>query len=130
MTRDRKAEVELIESLFEDWIAAVRSGDPEQVAALYAPDAVLVPTISNRIRQTPPGITSYFDMFLLDGVDGRILEGTVRHMGDVAVHSGIYRFTISPGDSPREIDARFTFVYQRLGADWKIVAHHSSVMPE
>ncbi|WP_382020322.1 hypothetical protein [Streptomyces mirabilis] len=41
-----------IAALFDGWNAALKTGDPEKVADRYASDAVLLPTVSNRIRDT------------------------------------------------------------------------------
>ena len=38
-----------IPSLFEDWNSALQTGDPKQVAALYETNAILLPTISNKV---------------------------------------------------------------------------------
>lgn len=43
------AQRELIASLFDDWNAALATKDPQQVANLYAHDAVLLPTVSNEV---------------------------------------------------------------------------------
>ena len=37
-----------IVQLFANWNAALATGDPDQVTALYADNAVLLPTVSNR----------------------------------------------------------------------------------
>ena len=42
------------------WIEAVAGGDPEEVAALYAPDAVFWGTVSPFLRTTPEGVLDYF----------------------------------------------------------------------
>jgi len=122
------AEVEIL-SLFERWNEAMVGGDSAAVAALYADDAVLLPTLSNRIRRDREGIASYFKKFITWAPRSRLLEGAVRLFGDVAVHSGAYRFTFGSGPF-REVDARFTFVYARRQGSWRIVEHHSSMMPE
>ncbi len=41
---------------FDKWNAALQTGDAKQVAALYAPGGVLLPTVSNRVRTTPEEI--------------------------------------------------------------------------
>ena len=118
-----------VEQLFDLWAEAVTSRDVERVVALYAHDAVLVPTLSNALRRNPFEIAEYFAEFLLGGPQPRILQGVVREMGEVAVFSGLYRFTMTALPDRPEIDARFTFVYQRQEPGWTIVTHHSSVMP-
>jgi uncharacterized protein (TIGR02246 family) len=118
-----------VEQLFDLWAEAVTSGDVERVVALYAPDAVLLPTLSNTLRRNPSEIAEYFAEFLLGRPQPSILQGIVRDMGEVAVFSGVYRFAMTALPDRPEIDARFTFVYQRQNAGWTIVAHHSSVMP-
>jgi len=119
-----------IEALLGQWLQRLAGQDPEHLAALYAPDAVLLPTISDQVARTPADIIDYFLHFMTGKPEGRLLDGTVRVMGDVAVHSGIYRFTMTALEGRPELDARFTFVYQRIADEWKIVAHHSSAMPE
>ena len=116
-------------SLFTAWDAALRTRDPDTVVALYAPDAVLLPTFSNQVRRSPEAIRSYFVKFLGRGPSASVEDGSVRVYGDVAVHSGVYAFAFTSGPL-REARARFTFVYRRDHDAWRIVEHHSSAMPE
>jgi uncharacterized protein (TIGR02246 family) len=116
-------------ALFEAWNAAVTSGVPERVVALYAPDAVLIPTLSNRVRRDPETCTSYFRKFLSRKPRASLVETSVRVMGNVATHSGVYHFLFDAGPL-REARARFTFVYRRDPRGWRIIEHHSSLMPE
>lgn len=51
-TPSKPAEAD-IASHFEAWKNALASKDPKTVAALFAPDAILQPTVSNEIRNTP-----------------------------------------------------------------------------
>ncbi len=116
---------------FDRWNEALLSGDPHQVAHLYAPDAILLPTVSNKVRHNHAEIADYFAHFLLKRPSGKILESNIRVYGDLAINSGIYEFTLSPeGKSVSVIQARFTFVYRKTGDDWLIIEHHSSAMPE
>jgi uncharacterized protein (TIGR02246 family) len=118
-----------IHTLFHAWDAALQTGDAEEVVALYAPDAVLLPTFSNRVRTTEEGRRDYFVHFLQRRPRASVVEGHARSYGDVAVHSGIYAFVFGAGPV-REARARFTFVYRRVDGRWRIVEHHSSCMPE
>ncbi len=39
-----------VAALFATWNAALATGNPHEVADLYAPDSVLLPTVSNEVR--------------------------------------------------------------------------------
>ncbi|RKN11533.1 SgcJ/EcaC family oxidoreductase [Streptomyces radicis] len=124
-----------IRALFDDWNDALATEDPEAVADLYAPDAVLEPTLSDVIRTDRAGIVDYFEHFLLQRPSGEIDASYVELLGrDAAVDSGAYTFTLTDPETGEvsEVPARYTFVYERdthTGA-WRIVNHHSSAMPE
>lgn len=120
-----------ITALFDQWNQALLSGDADQVAQLYATNAILLPTVSNRVRHTYLEIRDYFEHFLQKNPAGTIDESNVRIFGIVAIHSGLYTFKLSPqGKAPQTVHARFTFVYHWFGDRWLIVEHHSSAMPE
>ena len=116
-----------IKSLFKHWNDAIQTGKPKDVVALYDTNAILLPTISNKIRKTHTEIEDYFEAFLAKGPKGSINESNVRIFGDIAINSGIYTFTFANGTL---VQARFTFVYRFNGQGYKIVEHHSSGMPE
>ena len=116
-----------IPSLFEDWNSALQTGDPKQVAALYETNAILLPTISNKVCHNHEELEDYFVNFLAKGPVGKIDESNVRTFGDVSINSGVYTFTFKDGSS---VQARFTYVYHWNGQKWLIVEHHSSQMPE
>lgn len=118
-----------IEALFGDWNRALATGDPQRVADLYAPDAVLLPTLSNNVRSDRAEIVDYFQHFLANKPSGRILESHVEVLGpDTAIDAGTYRFTLAANGT--QVDARYTFAYERIDGKWLIVNHHSSAMPE
>jgi len=113
--------------LFEEWNAALQTGDPKQVASLYDTDAILLPTVSNKVRHNHEEIEDYFVHFLAKKPSGKIDESNVRTFGDIAINSGVYTFTFGDGTS---VQARFTYVYRWKDPRWLIVEHHSSAMPE
>ena len=41
-----------ITALFDEWNNALQTRDPEQVANLYAGNAIFLPIMSNRVRHT------------------------------------------------------------------------------
>ena len=116
-----------IESLFSTWNDALQTGQPEKVTALYAEDAILLPTVSNQVRHNHDEINDYFVNFLKKGPSGKIDESNVRIFDNLAINSGVYTFSFGDGS---KVQARFTYVYHHNGSEWKIIEHHSSQFPE
>jgi uncharacterized protein (TIGR02246 family) len=115
-------------TLFARWNAALASGNPDAVTELYAEDAVLLPTVSNQVRHNHDEIRDYFVSFLAKKPQGEINESNIRFLGrDVVINSGVYTFSFANGDV---VTARFTYLYRKVGGEWKIAEHHSSAMPE
>lgn len=127
LTQPKKMNNPEIMALFETWNRAVQTGNPQSVTDLYEADAVLLPTISNKVRHNHDEIEDYFIQFLENAPKGEINESNIQALGEIIIHSGIYTFSFKD-DS--EVQARFSFVYQWNGEDWKIIEHHSSQMPE
>lgn len=120
-----------IAALFDQWNAALATGEPAKVAALYAPDGVLQPTVSNWMRQGRDEVQDYFVKFLQLDPKGVINARDIRVIDeDTAMDAGIYTFTLTEGGQSRQVQARYTYVYEKLDGQWKIVLHHSSAMPE
>lgn len=114
--------------LFERWNAALATGNPDAVTALYAEDAILLPTVSNQVRHNHSEIRDYFVSFLAKEPQGVIVEANVRFLAEnLAINSGVYTFTFGSGD---QVTARFTYLYRLIDGHWKIAEHHSSAMPE
>lgn len=119
-----------IAQLFDRWNQALQTGDPDAVVATYAPDALLLPTMSNLPRDTPSEIRDYFVHFLAGQPVGRIDERVIRVGCNTAMDSGLYTFTLNRDGKTVEVPARYTFEYAYQDGKWLIVGHHSSRMPE
>lgn len=117
-----------IAALFERWNDALQTGDPHQVVANYAEDAILLPTVSSQPKLTQAEREEYFEKFLLDEPSGRIDLRRIYLGCNVAVDAGLYTFTF--GRTGQEVPARYTFTYRWDGEEWRITSHHSSVTPE
>lgn len=116
-----------IAPLFDEWNSALQTGEPKRVAALYDDGAILLPTVSNKVRHNEDEIVDYFVQFLAKGPKGKIDEQNIRIFGEIAINSGVYTFTFKDGSV---VQARYTFVYRWNAQRWMIVEHHSSQMPE
>ncbi|MFE6178789.1 SgcJ/EcaC family oxidoreductase [Streptomyces sp. NPDC056464] len=122
-----------IAQLFDQWNRTLRTGDPEQVADLYAKDAVLLPTVSNQVRSDHAGIVDYFEHFLANKPVGTKIETHVNVLDrDSAIDTGVYEFALTDPETGAKstVEARYTYVYEKRNGEWLIVNHHSSKMPE
>jgi uncharacterized protein (TIGR02246 family) len=121
-----------IAALFDEWNTALQTGDAEAVADRYAPDGVLLPTASSRIRTTHDGIVDYFEHFQENDPVGEKTETIVTVLDEnTAVDAGTYVFTLTDPETGevREVGARYTYVYELIEGEWLIVNHHSSATP-
>ena len=121
-----------IAALFDRWNASLAMHDADKVTANYAPDAVLLPTVSNRPRTSTSDIKDYFMHFLERNPQGTIDSRTIRIGCNMASDVGTYTFKLS-GSTPgttEVVKARYSFIYELRNGKWVIVHHHSSAMPE
>ena len=112
--------------LLQKWVNAIKQGDPKHVINLYHENGILLGTFSAKERIGHELILEYFENLLQNPVDVEIVSEHVHTSESMAVNSGLYNF-ITNG---KTINARFSFVYARDNAEWKIISHHSSVLPE
>ncbi|MFF8938398.1 SgcJ/EcaC family oxidoreductase [Streptomyces paradoxus] len=120
--------------LFDQWNAALQTGDPKKVADLYAKDAVLLPTVSNQVRTDRAGIVDYFEHFLQNKPFGTKVESVVNVLDrDTVIDTGVYEFALTDHDTGEKstVKARYTYAYEKQpNGKWLIVNHHSSKMPQ
>ena len=118
-------------SLFNLWNEALQTCEPDNMLKLYAEDAILLPTLSNQVRHNHEEIRDYFVAFMKKKPFGEIKESNVRIFGDLAINSGVYTFQLTDDSGDRsEAWVRFTYAYRFQDGEWRIVEHHSSLMPE
>ncbi|MDN0198215.1 SgcJ/EcaC family oxidoreductase [Streptomyces sp. S.PNR 29] len=120
--------------LFDEWNAALQTGDPEKVADLYAADAVLLPTVSNNVRTDRAEIVDYFEHFLQNKPYGTKIESIVNVLDeDSVIDTGVYEFALTDHATGAKstVKARYTYAWEKQrDGKWLIVNHHSSKMPE
>ena len=117
----------------QKWVNAIKSGDPKQVTDLYHENAILLGTFSNKERIGHTLILEYFENLLKSPVEVVIVSEHQATSETYSLNSGLYNF-VTEG---KTINARFSFVYalfnvksEKYPPEWKIISHHSSVMPE
>jgi len=121
-----------IAALFDGWNKALQTGDSEKVADRYAKDAVLLPTASPQIRTNRAEIVDYFDHFLLNKPKGEKIRSVINVLdSNSAIDAGLYVFNLTDPKTgeKKNVEARYTYEYEKRGGKWLIVNHHSSVLP-
>lgn len=119
-----------IAALFDRWNNSLKTKNPEKVAANYAADAILLPTLSNIPRTNHAQIIDYFTSFLKANPVGKIDQRVIRYGDDWATDTGLYTFELTQNGKRQEVEARYSFVYECINGHWLIIHHHSSSMPE
>ena len=117
-----------IAALFDRWNASLQSLDPHEVVANYAPDSILLPTVSNKPRLTAAEKEDYFEHFLHDRPSGKIDMSHIEIDCNTAVDAGLYTFKFAK--TGKVVHGRYTYTYHWDGSQWLITSHHSSTMPE
>ena len=111
--------------LLQKWTSAIKNGEPKQVTKLYHENGILLGTFSPKERVGHELILEYFESLLKSPVEVQIVsEHWWRRL--ILLNSGLYNF-ITDG---KIINARFSFAYSKNDDGWKIISHHSSVLPE
>jgi hypothetical protein len=120
------------EELLRRWMRNVNERDVEGLLHLYGEQAVLIPTFSNRMLNTPERIRGYFETLCSrEDLSISLREKTtvVQRVAD-ALHllCGIYSWRFAVDGEVLNFEARFSY-FADLAADRPILHHHSSQIP-
>ena len=121
-----------IEGQFTKFNQAWATKNPDEVAALFAPDAVLLATVSNTPRTTPAGVRDYFVGFLKNSPVAAIDSSTIKLGCNQASRVGTWTVNLTNPDTrvTSAVKARYSFNYKYAQGRWWIDHLHSSMMPE
>ena len=108
------------------WVEKIKTNDAAQVADMYHTDGLLLGTFSNSERKGQELILNYFENLFSSHVDVIVITKHEYKSDSISTASGLYNFEVN--DSI--IEARFSFVFVKSKEDWKILSHHSSVLPK
>jgi len=122
----------MIEKQFDRFNKAWATKDPDIVASLFAPDAVLLPTLSDEERTTPASIRRYFVYFLKGAPVGRIDTSSIRLGCNMAARMCNWSVDlIDPATGEKSTaEARYTFIYRYLNGSWRVEHLHSGLLPD
>jgi hypothetical protein len=114
------------------WVDSINSGSPEDAAALYSEDALLLPTFSTHALDSEAGRLDYFKTLASrQGLSVALHQKTLRIRslaGHIQIASGIYKFSFEIDGEPLTFEARFTWVMD-FSKPRPIQHHHSSQVP-
>ena len=108
------------------WVKKNKTNDPNQVSELYHKNGLLLGTFSSIERYGKKLILDYFENLLKSKVDVEIVTQHEHKTNSIIVNSGLYNFFVND----KKVKARFSFVFIKFQDSWKILSHHSSVLPE
>ena len=129
---------ELAATNFKEWVDALKTKNPDTVAALYSTttnELSFLPTVEPKHLRTNAEARGYFEKFVKSNPYGIITDEQVQAFGtDAYLHSGLYTFALGDTMGKQTTNAaRFTYVWKNYGTSenpsWKIVHHHSSKQP-
>ena len=112
--------------LLNIWVEKIRTNDASQVADLYHREGLLLGTFSNVERKGQKLILDYFKNLFTSQVDVKIIRKHEYKAELIFTASGFYNFEVNDNI----IEARFSFVFLKSKEGWKILSHHSSVLPK
>lgn len=116
--------------VIEQWATSFNAGDLEGIVSTYSPQAILWGTVSRTRASSTEELRAYFTPAVSRKVRVELGEHTLRVTEGVVVDAGQYTFKTPAQDGTvRETPSRYHFVAVRTASGWKIIAHHSSVLP-
>ena len=118
------------QQIINSWEKNLNNANLNKLINLYAEDAVLWGTFSNIIRNNTDLIREYFqNLFKKKELKVCFITSNNRVYESANLYSGTYEFSYMDQDLIK-ITARYTFVICKDSRqEYKIVEHHSSVIP-
>jgi len=123
-----------LQANFKSWNDALQTKNAGAVAALYdSSNLSFLPTVSPKHIKDAASTEAYFVDFIKKHPYGTITDDSVQVYGsdgNAYLHSGLYTFELGDAGARTPVQARFSYVWKKVGSDWKITHHHSSVLPQ
>lgn len=120
------------DNIIKTWLQAVNSGNISSLLNLYNDKAILIPTFSNRILNTPEKICDYFEKLgnrkdLTVSLHKKTVNTQQINESTFTV-SGIYLWQFAVEEELLSFEARFSYVLD-INSERPIIHHHSSQIP-
>jgi hypothetical protein len=118
--------------VLDHWMQAVNHSDVEALLGLYDAQAVLIPTFSNRLLNTPEKLRDYFEQLgSREALSIALHDKTllVQSMpGRLFALGGLYNWRFMVEGELLNFEARFSYLVD-LARQRPILHHHSSQIP-
>lgn len=118
--------------ILNQWMEAVNQADVEKLIALYDKTAILIPTFSNRILNTPEKLRDYFEKLgSREELSIALHEKTlhVQSLNDkFYTLNGFYNWRFKVDGELLNFEARFSYIIDITNSS-PIIHHHSSQVP-
>lgn len=120
------------EAVLKTWMSHINAGDLEAILDMYDPEAVLIPTFSNRLLNSEEKRRKYFETLA-----SREELSIALHEKTLAVQAvrdslyslcGIYCWRFAVEGELLSFEARFSYMVD-LAAERPILHHHTSQIP-
>lgn len=120
-----------VNGLFKQFNDGFQTQNPDVMVPLFSRDAVLLPTVSGKMRTDAAGIRDYFVSFLTNKPFGTITESETTVGCNTATRVGNWtvKLTNPKTGEVSDVAARFSFIYVYEDGAWKIAHLHSSLRP-
>ena len=112
--------------VLHSWVHGIETNDSSKVVKLYHENAILLGTFSDIERQGLVLIQEYFEGLFSSKIGVEIVTRNDFKTRILTTCSGLYNFKVN-GEIT---EARYTFVFIKVEDSWKILTHHSSVLPK
>ena len=107
-----------IQALDDQFSAAANRGDAAAVAAMYAPDATVLPPDNQVV--SGPGLKALFAGMVTQIGDLKLTATDVRRLSDDYIREiGVVTFT-TKGAKPAPVRATYVVVWRRIDGAWKL----------
>jgi uncharacterized protein (TIGR02246 family) len=117
----------------ETWAAAFNAHDLDKIVAAYAPNALVLGTLSPGLASNADDLRAYFRRSVAAKSQVKLGENAAVVLSPEAViFVGFYEFSRpgKDGAPPAVNPARYSVVVIKQNGAWKIVQHHSSPRPK
>lgn len=126
----KKIHKNLVAKNFSLWKKFLKNKNEKEITGLYENNVSFLPTLSKKFKTKKKEVAEYFQHFLKNKPRVKILKDKIQTISqNCYIHSGLYNFFLEK--RKKTIKARFTFIWKKnRNGNWKIIHHHSSLLPK